>query len=102
MRDVEMLRSRNLGLGGSLDNAIVLDDYRVLNHEGLRYGDEFIRHKILDAIAICTPWVRYCYYYQVDKSGYAINNLLVRACFSSRMRGQWSQWQKIMPTSDLR
>src|SRR3546814_21111062 len=45
-----MLREHNLGLGGSMDNAIVLDDYRILNENGLRYADEFVRHKILDAI----------------------------------------------------
>src|ERR1700744_5669882 len=50
MRDLETLRSRNLALGGNLDNAIVLDDYRVLNEDGLRYEDEFVKHKILDAI----------------------------------------------------
>ena len=50
MRDLEFLRERNLALGGTLDNAIVLDDYRILNEDGLRYEDEFVRHKILDAI----------------------------------------------------
>jgi UDP-3-O-[3-hydroxymyristoyl] N-acetylglucosamine deacetylase len=50
MKDIEMLRERNLALGGSMDNAIVLDDYRVLNEDGLRYEDEFVKHKILDAI----------------------------------------------------
>src|SRR5579864_8116485 len=50
MRDLESLRSRNLALGGNMDNAIVLDDYRVLNEDGLRYEDEFVKHKILDAI----------------------------------------------------
>ena len=50
MRDLETLRARNLALGGSLDNAIVLDDFRVLNEDGLRYEDEFVKHKILDAI----------------------------------------------------
>src|SRR5205807_9685732 len=50
MRDIEMLREKNLALGGSMDNAIVLDDYRVLNEDGLRYEDEFVKHKILDAI----------------------------------------------------
>jgi len=53
VRDLETLRSRNLALGGSLDNAIVLDDFRVLNEDGLRYEDEFVKHKILDAIGIC-------------------------------------------------
>ena len=50
MRDLEYMRERNLGLGGSMDNAIVLDEFRVLNDDGLRYADEFVRHKILDAI----------------------------------------------------
>ena len=50
LRDIEMLRERNLALGGSMENAIVVDDYRVLNEDGLRYDDEFVRHKILDAI----------------------------------------------------
>jgi len=50
MRDLEFMRARNLALGGTLDNAIVLDDYRVLNEDGLRYEDEFVKHKILDAI----------------------------------------------------
>ena len=50
MKDIETLRDRNLALGGSMDNAIVVDDYRVLNEDGLRYEDEFVKHKILDAI----------------------------------------------------
>jgi UDP-3-O-acyl N-acetylglucosamine deacetylase len=50
MRDLEYMRERNLGLGGSMDNAIVLDEFRVLNDDGLRYEDEFVRHKILDAV----------------------------------------------------
>ena len=50
VRDVEMLREQNLALGGSLDNVVVVDDYRVMNEDGLRYGDEFVKHKILDAI----------------------------------------------------
>ena len=50
MRDLEFMRDRNLGLGGSMDNAIVLDEFRVLNEDGLRYANEFVRHKILDAI----------------------------------------------------
>lgn len=79
MRDVEMLRSRNLGLGGSLENAIVLDEYRVLNQDGLRYADEFIRHKILDAIGdLYTLGHGIIGHYQGHKSGHAINNLLVR------------------------
>ena len=50
MRDLEHLRENNLALGGSLDNAVVVDDYRILNEDGLRYKDEFVKHKVLDAI----------------------------------------------------
>jgi UDP-3-O-[3-hydroxymyristoyl] N-acetylglucosamine deacetylase len=79
-KDVEMMRSRGLGRGGSMDNVIVVDDYRVLNAEGLRYGDEFVKHKILDAIGdlhiaghpLLASYVAY-------KSGHALNNKLLRA-----------------------
>lgn len=85
MRDIEKLRSLNLGLGGSLENAIVLDDYRVLNREGLRYGDEFIRHKILDAIGdLYTLGHGIIGAYHGVKSGHAINNLLVRELLKQR------------------
>ena len=80
MRDLEYMRERNLGLGGSMDNAIVLDEFRVLNEDGLRYADEFVRHKILDAVGdlylaghpIIGAYAGY-------KSGHALNNKLVRA-----------------------
>ncbi len=79
-KDVEMMRSRGLGLGGSMDNAIVVDDYRVLNDDGLRYDDEFVKHKILDAIGdmyvIGHPLLAS---YTAYKSGHALNNRLVRA-----------------------
>jgi UDP-3-O-[3-hydroxymyristoyl] N-acetylglucosamine deacetylase len=85
MRDLEYMRERNLGLGGSMDNAIVLDEFRVLNDDGLRYGDEFVRHKILDAIgdlylaghAVIGAFEGY-------KSGHALNNKLVRALLAER------------------
>ena len=79
-RDVEMMRSRGLALGGSLDNAIVLDDYRVLNSEGLRYDDEFAKHNILDAMGdlylLGRPLLAS---YTAYRSGHALNNLLLRA-----------------------
>ena len=79
MRDVEMLRSRNLGLGGSLENAIVLDEYRVINPDGLRYNDEFICHKILDAVGDLYPLGHGIIgAFHGYKAGHAINNLLVR------------------------
>ncbi len=80
MRDIEMLRSRKLALGGSLDNAIVLDDYRVLNEDGLRYDDEFVRHKILDAIGdLYLLGNSLIGAFQGHKSGHALNNQLLRA-----------------------
>lgn len=83
MRDLEYMRERNLGLGGSMDNAIVLDEFRVLNEDGLRYADEFVRHKILDAIGdLYLAGRPIIGAYQAYKSGHALNNLLVRAMLS--------------------
>jgi UDP-3-O-[3-hydroxymyristoyl] N-acetylglucosamine deacetylase len=79
-RDVEMMRSRGLGLGGGLDNAIVMDDFKVLNADGLRYQDEFVKHKILDAIGdlyiVGKPLLAA---YSAFRSGHALNNQLLRA-----------------------
>ncbi len=79
MQEVEYLRENGLALGGGLDNAIVLDEYRVLNADGLRYGDEFVRHKILDAIGdlylVGHPLLAA---FTAHKSGHALNNLLAR------------------------
>ncbi len=80
MRDVETLRAKNLALGGNLDNAVVLDEYRVMNHEGLRYEDEFVRHKILDAIGdLYLMGHSLIGSYTAYKSGHALNNQLLRA-----------------------
>jgi UDP-3-O-[3-hydroxymyristoyl] N-acetylglucosamine deacetylase len=79
MRDLEMLRERNLVLGGSMDNAIVLDDYRVLNEDGLRYEDEFVKHKVLDAIGdLYLLGHSLIGAYSGFKSGHELNNLLLR------------------------
>lgn len=79
-RDVDMLRSSGLAIGGSLDNAIVLDEYRVLNSDGLRYDDEFAKHKILDAMGdlylVGHPLLAA---YSAYRSGHAMNNDLLRA-----------------------
>jgi UDP-3-O-[3-hydroxymyristoyl] N-acetylglucosamine deacetylase len=91
MRDLESLRSRNLALGGNLDNAIVLDDYRVLNEDGLRYEDEFVKHKILDAIgdlyllghSLIGEFSGY-------KSGHGLNNKLLRTLMAAD-----SAWQEV-------
>ncbi len=79
-KDVEMMRSNGLALGGGLDNAIVMDDYKVLNSDGLRYDDEFVKHKILDAMGdlflLGQPMLAA---YAAFRSGHAMNNQLLRA-----------------------
>jgi UDP-3-O-[3-hydroxymyristoyl] N-acetylglucosamine deacetylase len=80
MQDVEAMRAAGLGLGGSLQNAVVLDEFRILNSEGLRYDNEFVRHKVLDAIGdlylLGHPLIGQ---YTAYKSGHALNNQLARA-----------------------
>jgi len=79
-RDVEMLRANGLGLGGGLDNAVVMDDWRVLNAGGLRYDDEFVKHKILDAIGdMQVAGMPLLAAYTSFKGGHALNNKLLRA-----------------------
>ena len=79
MRDVELLRQRNLVLGGSLDNAVVVDDYRILNEDGLRYADECVKHKILDAIGdLYLLGHSLIGAFKGYKSGHALNNTLIR------------------------
>jgi UDP-3-O-[3-hydroxymyristoyl] N-acetylglucosamine deacetylase len=78
-KDVEMMRARGLGLGGNMDNVIVVDDYRVLNSDGLRYGDEFVKHKILDAIGdLHIAGKPLLARYVAFRSGHALNNKLLR------------------------
>jgi UDP-3-O-[3-hydroxymyristoyl] N-acetylglucosamine deacetylase len=78
-KDVDMMRARGLGLGGSMDNVIVVDDSRVLNSEGLRYDDEFVKHKILDAIGdMAMAGQPLLAAYSAFKSGHALNNKLLR------------------------
>jgi UDP-3-O-[3-hydroxymyristoyl] N-acetylglucosamine deacetylase len=79
MRDLEWLRERNLALGGSLNNAIVVDDYRILNEDGLRYEDEFVKHKVLDAIGdLYLLGHSLIGAFSGHKSGHALNNHLLR------------------------
>ncbi len=79
-KDVEMMRANGLAMGGGLDNAIVMDDYKVLNSDGLRYDDEFVKHKILDAMGdlylLGKPLLAS---YSAFRSGHAMNNVLLRA-----------------------
>lgn len=84
MRDIEYLRSQNLALGGSVDNAIVVDEYRVLNEDGLRYEDEFVKHKILDAIGdLYLLGKSLVGEFRGYKSGHALNNKLLRALLAN-------------------
>ena len=90
LRDIEYLRQHEMALGGSLDNAIVLDDYRVLNDDGLRYADEFVRHKILDAIgdlALLGAPLRG--HYTAYKAGHALNNKMARAVLANPASYAW-------------
>jgi UDP-3-O-[3-hydroxymyristoyl] N-acetylglucosamine deacetylase len=90
-QEVEMLRTKGLARGGSLDNAIVIDDFRVLNAEGLRMDDEFVRHKALDAVGdlylLGHPLIGAFYGH---KSGHALNNLLVRKLIADK-----SAWEEV-------
>ena len=84
-KDVKYLRSNGLALGGSLDNAVVVGDKKILNKDGLRYSDEFVRHKILDSIGDLylagSPIIGYFY---GNKSGHYLNNQLLRELFSDQ------------------
>ena len=91
MKDIEMLRDRKLVLGGSMDNAIVLDDYRILNEDGLRYEDEFVKHKILDAIGdlyLLGHSLIGAFY--GHKSGHQLNNQLLRTLLADR-----TAWEEV-------
>ncbi|MDD2833898.1 MAG: UDP-3-O-acyl-N-acetylglucosamine deacetylase [Methylotenera sp.] len=95
MHEVEYLRSNGLARGGSLDNAIVLDEYRVLNSDGLRYDDEFVKHKVLDAIGdlymLGHPILGAFYAY---KSGHALNNQLLRALLQDETAWEYTTFDK--------
>jgi UDP-3-O-[3-hydroxymyristoyl] N-acetylglucosamine deacetylase len=91
LRDVETLRARNLTLGGSMDNAIVLDDYRILNEDGLRFANEFVLHKILDAIGDIYL-LGHCLIgeFSAYKSGHDLNNKLLRSLLENA-----SAWEEV-------
>lgn len=91
LKEVEMLREKDLALGGSLQNAVVIDDYRVLNEDGLRYEDEFVRHKILDAIGdLYLLGHGLIGAFRGHKSGHALNNRLLR-----RLLADQSAWELV-------
>lgn len=85
MKDIEMLRANNLALGGSFDNAVVLDEFRILNSDGLRYDDEFVKHKILDAVGdLYMGGHAILGHLRAFKSGHALNNQLLRAVLQNQ------------------
>ena len=86
MRDLEMMRAHNLALGGTLDNAIVLDEFRMLNEDGLRYEDEFVKHKILDAIGdLYLLGHSLIGEFTGFKSGHGLNNRLLRTLMADAL-----------------
>ena len=96
MQDVEAMRSQGLALGGSLENAIVMDEYRVLNADGLRYGDEFVKHKVLDAVGdlylLGHPLLGA---FSAHKSGHALNNKLLRALLADGTAWEMASFERI-------
>ncbi len=96
MHEVEALRSMGLARGGSLDNAIVLDEYRILNNDGLRYEDEFVKHKTLDAIGdlyvLGHPILGAFYAY---KSGHALNNQLLRTLLADESAWEFTTFERL-------
>jgi len=95
MQEVEWMREQGLALGGSLDNAVVLDEYRVLNNDGLRYEDEFVKHKVLDAIGdlylLGHPVLGA---FSAHKSGHALNNALLRRLLENRQAWEYVSFER--------
>ena len=95
MHEVEALRTMGLARGGSLDNAIVLDEYRILNNDGLRYDDEFVKHKVLDAIGdlyvLGHPLIGA---FTAHKSGHALNNQLLRALLADAEAWEYATFER--------
>lgn len=94
MKDIQFLRSHDLALGGSLENAIVLDEYRMLNKNELRYDDEFVKHKILDAIGdLYMGGVSILGEFNAFKSGHGVNNMLLREVFKQTDAWEWLTYE---------
>lgn len=102
MQDVEYMRSQGLALGGNLDNAIVMDEYRVINPDGLRFEDEFVKHKVLDAIGdlylLGHPLIGEFSGY---KSGHALNNALLRAMLADETAWEFVTFDKAEEAPDF-
>jgi UDP-3-O-[3-hydroxymyristoyl] N-acetylglucosamine deacetylase len=104
LKEVEMLREKDLALGGSLQNAVVIDDYRVLNEDGLRYEDEFVRHKILDAIGdLYLLGHGLIGAFRGHKSGHALNNRLLRRLLADKSNWELVDYRdEVVPLTFLR
>lgn len=95
MKDIEMLRANNLALGGSMDNAVVLDEFRVLNNDGLRYDDEFVKHKILDAVGdLYMGGHSILGHLRAYKSGHALNNQLLVALMENQEAWEFTTFEQ--------
>lgn len=102
MRELDQLRAHNLGLGASLDNVVALDEYRVMNQEGLRFEDEFVRHKILDAVGdlyLCGHSLIGAY--TAYKSGHALNNKLLRALLDDAAAWEYVSFESDRPAPPI-
>ena len=101
LKDIEYLRANNLAKGGSLDNAVVLDDYKILNKDGLRYKNEFIKHKVLDAIGdlyiIGSPIIGE---FSAFKPGHELNNLLVRKLAAEESSFEYVTFEESLKNKD--
>jgi len=102
MKDIEQLRAHNLALGGSFDNAVVLDEFRILNSEGLRYDDEFVKHKILDAIGdLYMCGYALLGHLRAYKSGHAVNNMLIRAVLENQHAWEFVTFEQAKAKSPI-
>ncbi len=101
MQDIEYMRDHGLALGGSLENAIVMDEYRVLNSDGLRYNDEFVKHKVLDAIGdLYVAGHPILGAFAAFKSGHGLNNKLLRAVLDDATAWEWATFQDAAATPE--
>jgi len=99
MNEVEYLRSNGLALGGTLDNAIVMDEFRVLNNDGLRYADEFVKHKVLDAVGdLYLTGHPILGAFSAYKSGHGLNNKLLRALTEDATAWEWATFDSAART----
>ncbi|MES1158541.1 MAG: UDP-3-O-acyl-N-acetylglucosamine deacetylase [Terricaulis silvestris] len=102
LSDVDQLRASGLGLGASLDNTVAIDGGRVVNPEGLRFDDEFVRHKLLDAIGdLALAGAPICGRFVADQPGHAINARLVRALFDTPEAWEWA-YESAVPVESAR